>query len=112
MGDPSTRVPTGAARGRLRRGWQRSDRIPLGRGSKRATVGVSNRSAPPPGGRACRARHTCSIGGNVTGVVTLNVEIPPKRLELLHELFPTATNFALLVNPTNPAVAERVSKDV
>jgi len=51
-------------------------------------------------------------GGNVTGVVTLNVEIAPKRLELLHELFPTATNFALLVNPTNPAVAERVSKDV
>src|SRR5262249_2956537 len=30
-------------------------------------------------------------GGNVTGVVTLNVEIAPKRLELLHELFLTAT---------------------
>ena len=28
-------------------------------------------------------------GGNVTGVVTLNIEIAPKRLELLHELFPT-----------------------
>ena len=27
-------------------------------------------------------------GGNLTGVVTLNVEIAPKRLELLHELFP------------------------
>ena len=51
-------------------------------------------------------------GGNVTGVVTLNVEIAPKRLELLHELFPTATTFALLVNPTNPALAEPVSKDV
>jgi len=49
-------------------------------------------------------------GGNVTGVVTLNVEIAPKRLELLHELFPTATNFALLVNPTNPAVAEGYQK--
>jgi putative tryptophan/tyrosine transport system substrate-binding protein len=51
-------------------------------------------------------------GGNVTGVVTLNVEIAPKRLELLHELFPTATSFALLVNPTSPALAEPVSRDV
>jgi putative tryptophan/tyrosine transport system substrate-binding protein len=51
-------------------------------------------------------------GGNVTGVVTLNVEIAPKRLELLHELFPAATSFALLVNPTNPALAEPVSKVV
>jgi putative ABC transport system substrate-binding protein len=44
-------------------------------------------------------------GGNVTGVVTLNVEVAPKRLELLHELVPTATIVALLVNPTNPALA-------
>src|SRR6516225_1069694 len=51
-------------------------------------------------------------GGNVTGVVTLNVEIAPKRLELLHELFPTATSFALLVNPTHPALAEPVMRGV
>jgi putative ABC transport system substrate-binding protein len=51
-------------------------------------------------------------GGNLTGVVTLNVEIAPKRLELLHELFPTATSFALLVNPANPALAEPVSEHV
>jgi putative tryptophan/tyrosine transport system substrate-binding protein len=42
----------------------------------------------------------------------LNVEIAPKRLELLHELFPTANSFALLVNPTNPALAEPVSQHV
>ena len=30
-------------------------------------------------------------GGNVTGAVTLNVEVVSKRLELLHELDPTAT---------------------
>ncbi len=41
-------------------------------------------------------------GGNLTGVTTLNVELGPKRLELLHELVPTATIIALLVNPTNP----------
>jgi putative ABC transport system substrate-binding protein len=51
-------------------------------------------------------------GANVTGVVTLNIEIAPKRLELLHELVPTATSFALLVNPANPALAEPVSERV
>jgi putative ABC transport system substrate-binding protein len=41
-------------------------------------------------------------GGNVTGVTTMNVEIAPKRLELAHELLPTATMIAVLINPTNP----------
>src|SRR6516165_4766548 len=41
-------------------------------------------------------------GGNVTGVTQTNVEITPKRLQLLHELLPTASLMALLVNPTNP----------
>jgi len=45
-------------------------------------------------------------GGNVTGVTQLNVEIAPKRVELLHELLPTATVIALLVNPAVPALAE------
>jgi ABC-type uncharacterized transport system substrate-binding protein len=45
-------------------------------------------------------------GGNLTGVTILNVEVMPKRLELLHELVPTATIMALLVNPTSPNVAE------
>ena len=44
-------------------------------------------------------------GGNVTGATQLNLEVAPKRLELLHELVPTATDFAYLVNPTNPIVA-------
>jgi ABC-type uncharacterized transport system substrate-binding protein len=42
-------------------------------------------------------------GGNVTGVTTLNVELLPKRLEVLHVMVPTARLIALLVNPTNPA---------
>ena len=45
-------------------------------------------------------------GGNVTGVTQLNVEVAPKRLQFLHELLPAATVVALLINPTNPAVAE------
>jgi putative tryptophan/tyrosine transport system substrate-binding protein len=41
-------------------------------------------------------------GANLTGITSLNVEIGPKRLELLHKMVPTATDIALLVNPTNP----------
>jgi len=44
-------------------------------------------------------------------VTTLNVEIGPKRLELLHELVPNATVVALLVNPTNPVLGETLTKD-
>jgi putative tryptophan/tyrosine transport system substrate-binding protein len=36
----------------------------------------------------------------------VNVEIAPKRLQLLHELVPTASVIALLVNPANPRLAE------
>jgi putative tryptophan/tyrosine transport system substrate-binding protein len=50
-------------------------------------------------------------GGNVTGVTQTNVEITPKRLELLHELLPTATVMALLVNPVDPQ-AETTTRDV
>jgi putative tryptophan/tyrosine transport system substrate-binding protein len=38
-------------------------------------------------------------GGNITGVTTLGTEVDAKRLELLHELVPTANVLALLVNP-------------
>ena len=38
-------------------------------------------------------------GGNLTGVTTLNIELHPKRLELLSELVPQAKVIALLVNP-------------
>jgi putative ABC transport system substrate-binding protein len=41
-------------------------------------------------------------GGNVTGVSFLVAEVGSKRLELLHELVPTATAIGFLVNPTDP----------
>jgi putative ABC transport system substrate-binding protein len=44
-------------------------------------------------------------------VTALALEVAPKRLELLHELVPTATNIALLINPTNPS-AETLSRDL
>ena len=45
-------------------------------------------------------------GGNITGVTQLIVEVAPKRLELLHELVPTARVMGLLVNPAAPALAQ------
>ena len=44
-------------------------------------------------------------GGNITGVAQLNRETAPKRLELLHELLPTARVVALSANPTDTASA-------
>jgi putative ABC transport system substrate-binding protein len=51
-------------------------------------------------------------GGNLTGVTTLNVELGPKRLEVMHELIPTTTVFGLLVNPTFFVQSEILSRDV
>jgi putative ABC transport system substrate-binding protein len=51
-------------------------------------------------------------GGNVTGVTSLIVEVAPKRLELLHELLPTAKVMALVVNPDDRALAQAQAREV
>jgi putative tryptophan/tyrosine transport system substrate-binding protein len=50
-------------------------------------------------------------GGNLTGATTLAVQLGQKRLELLHELVPSATLIAVLLNPTGPNYAA-VSRDL
>jgi putative ABC transport system substrate-binding protein len=47
--------------------------------------------------------------GNFTGATQMNVEVAPKRLELMREVLPTATSFALLVNPPDP-LTEPISR--
>ena len=49
-------------------------------------------------------------GGNVTGVTNLTAELEPKRLEILHELVPTADRIAVLVNPAYQDVELRVDE--
>jgi putative tryptophan/tyrosine transport system substrate-binding protein len=49
-------------------------------------------------------------GGNITGVTSLNLELVPKRLELLRELLPGVHILALLINPMSP-LAERTVRD-
>jgi putative ABC transport system substrate-binding protein len=40
-------------------------------------------------------------GGNLTGVTTISRELGPRKLELLHEMIPSVTKVALLVNPNS-----------
>jgi putative ABC transport system substrate-binding protein len=43
-------------------------------------------------------------GGNVTGTAGLTSELDPKRLELLHQLKPSARAIGVLINPNRPGV--------
>src|SRR5262249_44183533 len=51
-------------------------------------------------------------GGNVTGVTQLSIAVAPKRLELLHELLPTARVMALLIDPADPTNAKPTVSEV
>ena len=49
--------------------------------------------------------------GNITVIATLSIEVVPKRLQLLHEVVPSAKVVALLVNPAD-ANAEFQTREV
>ncbi len=42
-------------------------------------------------------------GGNTTGLATLNQDVTPKLMELIHLLFPKAASIAAVFNPANPS---------
>jgi len=42
-------------------------------------------------------------GGNTTGLATLNQDVTPKLMEILHVLLPKSTSIAVLFNPANPS---------
>src|SRR5260370_2356184 len=50
-------------------------------------------------------------GGKMIVVTSLKLEVAPKLLELLHEMVPTATAIALLVNPATSAQAEWTTRE-
>jgi len=51
-------------------------------------------------------------GGNVTGIYELAADLAAKRFELLHELVPSVTVFAALVNPANAIVAKTATNEL
>ena len=51
-------------------------------------------------------------GGNVTGLTTMGADLGSKQLEILREVFPAATVMALLINPTNPSIANVQIREV
>jgi putative ABC transport system substrate-binding protein len=49
-------------------------------------------------------------GGNATGFAQMSAELDPKRLEFLHEIVPSVSRAAFLVNPTlTPGLLARVA---
>jgi len=50
-------------------------------------------------------------GGNVTGATFLTIRLVAKRLEILHEIVPTATSIGYLINPNNPEL-EAESREI
>jgi putative ABC transport system substrate-binding protein len=50
-------------------------------------------------------------GGNATGVTYLGTELVQKQVEKLRDMVPTARVMAVLVNPSNPVIAEPATKD-
>src|SRR5262245_22566357 len=79
--------------------------------SRAAKTHSSAASSPSPrisssassGGLVASLNHP---GGNVTGAVTLNVEVGPKRLELLHNVTPTVGIVGVLINPDRASAAD------
>jgi putative tryptophan/tyrosine transport system substrate-binding protein len=51
-------------------------------------------------------------GGNVTGIISMNLQLAAKQLGLLYELLPGAARFAVLVNPDNSTITEATITDV
>src|SRR5271169_1249132 len=48
-------------------------------------------------------------GANLTGSVTLNVELAPKQLQLLREFLPNAAQFGVLADPAFPGIQSLIA---
>jgi putative ABC transport system substrate-binding protein len=76
-----------------------------------STIPIVFLTAADPVEQGLVARLNRPGSGNITGVALLNTELLSKRLEVIHELLPSARNLAALLNPTAPNV-ETQSREV
>jgi putative ABC transport system substrate-binding protein len=60
-------------------------------------------------GSTTNKRIVFEMGGDITGVSSLSVEVSPKRLELMHDLLPTATALAVVANPMSPTANSQLA---
>ena len=84
--------------------------IPAARAAKVATESIP--IVFSTGGDPVQAGLVSSLnrpGGNVTGILSMNVELMAKRLGLMHELVPGAARFAVLVNPDSLAAETMIT---
>jgi putative tryptophan/tyrosine transport system substrate-binding protein len=51
-------------------------------------------------------------GGNLTGTTSMTLEVGSKWLQLLHEIIPAESDFAVLVNPTSSVLAKSQTNDL
>jgi putative ABC transport system substrate-binding protein len=51
-------------------------------------------------------------GGNLTGISNLNLQMGPKKLEVVRELLPEATDVGVLVNPSSPTISEAFVREL
>jgi hypothetical protein len=66
----------------------------------------------PTGCFSWTCRQSEGLGGNLTGTTTSTLEIGSLRLQRLHGIVPSATKFALLINPTSPSLASAQVRDL
>jgi putative tryptophan/tyrosine transport system substrate-binding protein len=51
-------------------------------------------------------------GGNLTGISNLNLQMGPKKLEVVRELLPAATDVGVLVNPSSPTISDAFVREL
>ena len=71
------------------------------------TIPIVFGNAPDPVGNGW-AKSLAHPGGNLTGVSNLNVELSPKRLEMLLAMVPKLSRVAVLIHSDNPSHATRL----
>ena len=72
-----------------------------------ATIPIVVTNAPDPVGNGF-VKSLAHPGGNLTGISNLNVELSPKRLEMLLTMVPKLSRIAVLINPDNLSHATRL----